>query len=107
MPSISPPLARYYYSRVRPLLLTVARFPFQAGALLSAALEQFDEDASSTQASAPVASARRALAEQLQRALYAPFRKQVAALQRQTLSKFRSKCAAVGRSPSSALSALP
>ena len=66
-------------------------FGEQAAGLVTDALERFDETAASFKGAAPVAAARSALAEQLQRALYGPFRKQLAALQRLTLSKFRAK----------------
>ena len=62
--------------------------------LLDEAVARFDSDATGFQGAAPAAAARAALVEQLQRALYGPFRKQLASLQRQTLSKFRAKVAA-------------
>jgi len=51
-------------------------------------------DVRAEDSAAPVAAARKALIEQLQRVLYGPYRKQLAALQRQTLSKLRAKVAA-------------
>jgi hypothetical protein len=73
----------------------MADFGDTASALLADALACFDADAEGLGAAAPVAAARAALLEQLQRALYAPYRKQLGALQRQTLSKFRAKLAAL------------
>lgn len=66
-------------------------FGEQATKLVDDALARFDADASSFKGAAPVGQARSALAEQLQRALYVPYRKQLAALQRLSLSKFRAK----------------
>lgn len=58
---------------------------------MSDALARFDAESTSFKGAAPVGQARAALSEQLQRVLYGPYRKQLAALQRQTLSKFRAK----------------
>lgn len=69
-------------------------FGEQASSLVSDALSRFDADSSSFKGGAPVGAARSALKEQLQRVLYAPFRKQLAALQRASLSKLRAKVAA-------------
>jgi len=55
------------------------------------ATARFDADAAPFKSATPVSAARAALAEQLQRALYGPYRKQLAALQRMTLSKFNAK----------------
>ena len=66
----------------------------QASALVASAVERFDADSAAFKGAAPVAAARSALAEQLQRALYGPYRKQLAALQRLTLSKLRAKVSA-------------
>jgi len=66
-------------------------FGEQCAALIDAAVERFDAESASFKAAAPVTAARGALSEQLKRVLYGPFRKQLAALQRQTLSKFRAK----------------
>jgi hypothetical protein len=66
-------------------------FGEQASSLVSDALSRFDADSSSFKGGAPVGAARSALKEQLQRVLYAPFRKQLAALQRASLSKLRAK----------------
>jgi len=69
-------------------------FGEQASSLVDEAVERFDADSAAFKGSAPVAAARAALAEQLQRALYGPFRKQLASLQRLTLSKLRAKVTA-------------
>ena len=80
-----------------PFLLVFAQLPDfgdQASALVNDAVARFDADAATFKGVAPVGAARSALAEQLQRALYGPFRKQLAVLQRMTLSKFRAKVSA-------------
>jgi len=69
-------------------------FGEQCAALIARAVERFDAESAAFKAAAPVGAARAALSEQLKRVLYGPFRKQLAALQRQTLSKFRSKVSA-------------
>ena len=69
----------------------LADFGEAASSLVDEAVARFDADSEKFKGAAPVAAARAALAEQLQRALYGPFRKQLAALQRMTLSKFRAK----------------
>lgn len=61
---------------------------------IASAIERFDAESTAFKGAAPVGAARAALSEQLQRVLYGPFRKQLAALQRQTLSKFRAKVGA-------------
>jgi len=66
-------------------------FGERASALVSDAISRFDADSSDFQGAAPVSAARAALTEQLQRVLYGPYRKQLAALQRQTLARFRAK----------------
>jgi len=66
-------------------------FGERASTLVSEAINRFDADSSDFQGAAPVSAARAALAEQLQRVLYGPYRKQLAALQRQTLARFRAK----------------
>jgi len=66
-------------------------FGEQCTALIVSALERFDAESTSLTAAAPVGAARTALSEQLKRALYNPFRKQLQALQKQTLAKFRAK----------------
>jgi len=81
----------------------LADFGEQAGALLEAALSQFDAASAAYEGSAPVSAARVALKQQLSRALYAPFRKQIAALQRKTLASFRQKLQAL--KPSSEIDA--
>lgn len=70
-------------------------FGQQASALLSDALARFDAAADVFKAGAPVGAARIALQEQLQRAIYSPYRKQLAKLQRYTLGRFRGKVNAV------------
>jgi len=70
-------------------------FGEQAAALLSAALNRFDGEADEYAETTAAKAARSALEVQLTRALYAPYRKQLGALQRQTLAKFRQKLAAL------------
>ncbi|KAL3933762.1 MAG: hypothetical protein SGPRY_000138 [Prymnesium sp.] len=65
--------------------------PRQAGELLEGALERFDTDAAPYEGSRPARSARASLEQQLVRSLYAPFRKQLAALQRKSLASLRQK----------------
>ena len=67
----------------------------QAGSLVSDALDRFDAASESLKGAPSVDAARAALQEQLQRALYPPFRRQLAAAQRNTLSAFRQKLAAL------------
>ena len=75
-------------------------FGEQAAALVSDALDSFDAASATFKGAAPVSAARDALAEQLQRALYGIYRKQVAALQRLTLSKLRAKVRKANTRPS-------
>lgn len=69
----------------------LADFGDKAGELISQALAHFDVDSAAFKDAAPAVAARAALAEQLQRALYGTYRKQLALLQRITLSKFVNK----------------
>jgi len=69
-------------------------FGERATTLLNDAVARFDVDSTSFKGAAPVAAARAALSEQLQRVLYGPYRKQMAMLQKQTVGKFRAKVAA-------------
>jgi len=69
-------------------------FGERATSLLTDAIARFDVDSTSFKGAAPVAAARAALSEQLQRVLYGPYRKQIATLQKQTVAKFRAKVGA-------------
>jgi hypothetical protein len=69
-------------------------FGERASSLLTDAIARFDVDSASFKGAAPVAAARAALSEQLQRVLYGPYRKQIATLQRQSVAKFRAKVGA-------------
>jgi len=69
-------------------------FGERAEALLTDAIDRFDTDSETFKGAAPVGAARAALAEQLQRVLYGPYRRQLAALQKQTVGKFRAKMSA-------------